>query len=1058
MNNQRRQFIRDMSLTATALTVASQVSSGKTKPDNKVVSCAPEKVFEVSGTITSVKSGNWSDASVWGGKVPGSADTPVISSGHTIVFDMATTTVAGLNISAGGTLSFNPVATVTLQTNKNVVVLGKLVMKPTSAANNHTLRFINVNENNFVGGGMDVLASDVGLWVMGAGALDLLGASKTSWTNATGAISQGATTVNVKSSSNWRVGDAICIAPTEAPGVGAAYSTAFEETTIKSVSGTSVTLNKATSRPHPQVNNLWTAEVMNLSRNVNIEGTSTGSAHIFVRSTSKQSVRFVGMRYLGPRKDKNGDGTKELVPGRYGIHFHHCMEASRGSLVEGCIMREINNHSYVPHVSHGITFLNNIAYNVVETAFWWDPGDPTHEIIYDRNIVAICRYIPRSLNMNAEDAPTFSSSGFALNTGDGNVCSNNVVVAGGMGDVADGGAYNWEAVVNEGVWIFNNNVAHNNDCGLRVWQNSTRNHVIEDYVSYHNKMGMFHGAYANSYTYTGGHFYGCGMQLKAASVNSNKVRIENIIMNGAGMCDYGIEVIHSPLPGEKPVFVRNVTIRGYNKAAVLDSAGPEVHSTDLVQCMIEGAITVSSDAASGETIRVQPKSGTPYKITKSGKSNIATFAPIVWGTGKGLKAEYFNSNNFTKAAYTRVDSNVSFSEWSTGVHYKITGSLYSIRWTGKIQPQYTESYTFNLSSGGGHRLWVNGKLLLDAWAEKYPGSFATAPIALEAGKLYDIKLEYFNNDAKTGMGLFWSSKSQPMEYVPQSQLYADAISEPNPDPTDAPPLANAGPDQTLTLPNNSTTLNGLASKDPEGTRLTYQWVKLSGPSKGGVVSPTNATTKIRNLVQGTYVFQLTVKDAGGASATDTVSVVVRSGTASNSVVAANDIVITAPANSVTLNGTPLTGIAGSQLQHSWMMIDGPQGSAIQTPHALTTEVTGLVPGTYIFKLETNGPESLVQDEEMRVIVKPELQDGMALLNIEAFPNPSTSYFNIKTTTSNRNTPVTISVVNAKGNTIERVTTLNNGSVYRIGAMWKPGVYFVVSQQGKIRRTVTLIKQ
>ncbi len=739
MNNQRRQFIRDMSLTATALTVASQVSSGNTQADRKIISCSSEQFFGLTGNVASVKSGKWSDASVWGGKIPGSADTPVISSGHSIVFDLATTQVAGVNVSASATLTFDPAKTGTLQTSKNVVVLGKLVMKPSSSSIVHTLRFTGISETNFVGGGMDVMASDVGLWVMGAGSLDLVGSSKTSWTNASGSISQGASSISVKSATNWKAGDTIVIAPTEPPTVGSAYSS-FDEANINSVSGSSVSLSKSTARPHPQVNSKWTAEVMNLTRNVNIEGTASGRSHIFVRSSSKHTIRYVCMRYLGPRKNRGGDSTTELVAGRYGIHFHHCMEGSRGTIVEGCVIRDTNNHSYVPHISHGITFLKNIAYNVQEMAFWWDPGDPTHDVLYDGNIVAKCSYVPRSLNMNAEDSPTFSSSGFALNTGDGNSCINNVVVAGGMGDPGDGGAYNWEAVINEGVWIFTNNIAHNNDCGLRVWQNSTRNHVIDDFTCYHNRVGMFHGAYANSYTYNRGFFYGCGMQIKAASTNSNRVRIENFVMDGAGIAPYGIEVIHSPLPGERPVFVRNCTIKNYKTAAVLDSAGPEVHSTDLIQCTIEGAITVASGAASGETIRVQPKSGQPYKITKSGKSNITTFAPTLWGTGNGLKAEYYNSTNFSNHATTRIDSNISFSEWASGVHYRITGHPCSVRWTGKIQPQYSEAYTFHLSSGGGHRMWIDGKQVLNAWSEHYPGTYTTAHIQIEAGKLYDFKL------------------------------------------------------------------------------------------------------------------------------------------------------------------------------------------------------------------------------------------------------------------------------------------------------------------------------
>ncbi len=518
----RRDFIRDTLLTSTLLLVKVDIGAKTGKSDEKVMGCSPGKTSQPLQNLTSVKAGNWSDSATWGGVAPSAKDTVVIATGHTVNFDITETTVAGVSISSGATLEFDKDKSTTLQSSGNIVVDGTLRMKPSGAKIIQTIRFIDVDENQFVGGGMDVLSTDIGLWIMGAGTTDISGSVKTSWTNATGNIAKNVSNITVKERVGWMAGDEISIAPTESPAVGGFFSSGFDKTTIKRISGPLVMLSNSTARAHPQVNGTWTAEVMNLSRNVKIEGTPTGRAHIFIRSTSKQIIEYAEIRYMGPRKDQNGDGVKELVAGRYGLHFHHCMDGSRGSVVKGNVIRDTGNHCYVPHRSNEILFVDNVSYNTLETSFWWDPGEPTHDVIYDHNIVAVCNYIPRSINMNAEGAPNFSSSGFALNTGDGNVCKNCVVVGGAMGDFASGGAYNWEADEIEGVWVFINNLAHNNDCGLRVWQNSTRNHVIEDYFAYHNKMGIFHGAYANSYTYNGGVLYGNPMQIKAASANSNR--------------------------------------------------------------------------------------------------------------------------------------------------------------------------------------------------------------------------------------------------------------------------------------------------------------------------------------------------------------------------------------------------------------------------------------------------------------------------------------------------------------------------------------------------------
>ncbi|WP_127127404.1 PA14 domain-containing protein [Pseudoflavitalea rhizosphaerae] len=788
MKNERRNFLKRLTFSALALPGISFLLTGNNnRTAATVIGCGPVEPGLLKATIGTVRSGNWSSPATWGGRLPDEQDIVQVLAGHIIVFDMEEAQVGGLYVKEGAALIFDADKSAVMTSTANVIVEGRWQMHPSSASVEHVLRFTGIDEAKFVGGGMDVVREDIGLWVMGAGRLELEGSYQFPWTRSTGAIPAGASSINVEGAVNWKKGDLICIAPTGSPADGNAMATGFQERIISNVDGKRVSLTEALAHAHPKVADTWTAEIMNMERNVRIEGTAQGRAHLFIRSTAIQKIMYTAFRYMGPRLNKGGNETTELVPGRYAMHFHHCKDGSRGSIVEGCVIRDCGNHSYVPHISHGISFLSNIAYNVLETAFWWDPGDPTHDVLYDSNLVARCHFLQGALNMNAENAPTFSSSGFALNTGDGNICINNVVVSGGQGDYADGGAYNWEAVINEGVWVFRNNIAHNCDNGLRVWQNSTRNHVIEDFFAYYNGVGVFHGAYANSYTYNGGRLYGNAFIIKAASTNSNRVRVENIEVDGAGLIDHGVEVIHSPLAGDRPVLLRNVAIKGCRRNALVDSAAPEVHSVDIVHCNIEGNILLHPDAAQGETIRVQPMHATPYQISRSGRTNILPFAATIWGAGKGLKGEYFNSTDFSSPALVRIDSNISFTEWSAGLHYAITSEVYSVRWTGYLLPQYSELHTFYLGAGGGFRLWVNQQLIANEWEEHFPGLFPSIPIALEAGKPAEIRLEFFNRNGGTGMGLLWTCKSLPLEYVPQSQLYAepvDTVPPPSPEPVE----------------------------------------------------------------------------------------------------------------------------------------------------------------------------------------------------------------------------------------------------------------------------------
>ena len=101
-----------------------------------------------------------------------------------------------------------------------------------------------------------------------------------------------------------------------------------------------------------------------------------------------------------------------------------------------------------------------------------------------------------------------------------------------------------------------------------------------------------------------------------------------------------------------------------------------------------------------------------------------------------------------------------------------------------------------------------------------------------------------------------------------------ATPPPPPPPANLPPVANAGSDVTITLPVNSVSLSG-SGTDQDGSITSYAWTKVSGP-QATISNASSAQTTISNLVAGTYVFRLTVKDNKAASATNDVSIIVKS--------------------------------------------------------------------------------------------------------------------------------------------------------------------------------------
>jgi PA14 domain-containing protein len=108
--------------------------------------------------------------------------------------------------------------------------------------------------------------------------------------------------------------------------------------------------------------------------------------------------------------------------------------------------------------------------------------------------------------------------------------------------------------------------------------------------------------------------------------------------------------------------------------------------------------------------------------------------------------------------------------WAGGAMPAMPADYWSARWTGKIQPRYSETYTFSTYSDDGIRLWVNGKLLIDNWTNHGP-TWNSNSITLVGGEKYDIKIEYYDYQYGGHMELWWASATQASQQVPAYALW-----------------------------------------------------------------------------------------------------------------------------------------------------------------------------------------------------------------------------------------------------------------------------------------------
>ncbi len=701
----------------------------------------------------------------------------------------------GFEVPAGTTLTFDPNVSTTVTVRANVIVYGTLVMKPASPSVIHRLVFADVDESVFVGGGLDPVNTDIGLWVMGAGKLDIAGAEKQAW-NRTGdhsswsdgdelivtptapgdyefrsftrggtvptvdnpyggeasyleppgltfadivgnthaanieaiaaaGITKGCTTVTYCPNSPVTRGQmaaflnrAMGLPPAPSAGFTDTAGHTFEddinrvaaagitlgttpttyepdravtrgqmaaflsralnlppapsagftdtaghtfEDEINRVAAAGITLGttpttyepdeivnrgqmasflaRAFNLPIPDIEvptagTAFRAEVLNLTRNVQIEGTAGGKTHIFIRSSSPQSIRYAAIRHVAPNF---GSGNQADATGRYGLHFHQCGDGSRGSLVEGVVIRDADGHAFVPHASHGVAMVNCISYNTLMDAYWWDEGkdNQTDDVVWDKCVAAL---IGTASNHNPHRV-----GGFALQFGDRNVLTNCVAV--GVGGQTDSAGIKWPEFANNSVWIFSTNVSHNNlRSGMFTWQNDTKDHDVGAFTCYHNGLyGINHGAYFNEYHYHDGLLYGnavAGVILKAVNhlQTSAALRFERLTIDGAGITPNLVingehttaeDNIPEPLLFVDCVMINEtdieVKVRNVRQDGGIGGQGFK-DRWDFIDCGVQVAdVEFTADADPESRVRIQNGSSA-WEIDVTGSRSISPFA------------------------------------------------------------------------------------------------------------------------------------------------------------------------------------------------------------------------------------------------------------------------------------------------------------------------------------------------------------------------------------------------------------------------------------------------
>lgn len=216
-------------------------------------------------------------------------------------------------------------------------------------------------------------------------------------------------------------------------------------------------------------------------------------------------------------------------------------------------------------------------------------------------------------------------------------------------------------------------------------------------------------------------------------------------------------------------------------AALLIGQNPSITNTEVVNRIQSTADPIIGTGTywrhgrinAARAVAVAPTvtpTSTPTPTLTPTQTPMPTITPTP-SAGTGLSAQYFDNSNFTTLKLTRIDPQVNFNWGSGSPATSIGRDTFSVRWTGKVMPQYTQTYTFYVRANDGVRLWINNQQIINRWSNQWFTREWSGQINLTAGQKYDIRLEYYENTGSAEVQLLWQSPSQQKQLIPTTRLF-----------------------------------------------------------------------------------------------------------------------------------------------------------------------------------------------------------------------------------------------------------------------------------------------
>lgn len=296
-------------------------------------------------------------------------------------------------------------------------------------------------------------------------------------------------------------------------------------------------------------------------------------------------------------------------------------------------------------------------------------------------------------------------------------------------------------------------------------------------------------------------------------------------------------------------------------------------------------------------------------------------------------------NQWQTIVPTSYSGNVMLAGLSDYLSLALPGGINPVSWTA----------TFYCDKTGVSLQWQWAAAVYTTFSASY-GSLGVKPIDATSGSAYtnsdhagtpENYKSYVVGGARGGGGSNWTgSYSGTASVTPQVT-------------SNHAPVANAGPSQTVFV-GTTVQLDGTASTDPDGLRITYSWSFVSVPtgSTASLGSPAGPTPTFVVDKSGNYTVQLVVSDGELTSAPSQVVISTKN---SPPVANAGPNQTVPTKTTVQLNGSGSSDVDGNPLTYRWTIVSAPQGSTATLTNPTTVNSTFVtdLKGTFVIQLIVN---------------------------------------------------------------------------------------------------------